>query len=88
MLVFYGLWRVAGLVAAVAASTILSLGIAAWEARHGRSGGLAVVSAVFVAVQALVALVADSATVYLAQPVVLSAVGVSSTSAPSSSTGR
>ncbi len=73
VLVFYGLWRAAGLAPAVVASTALSLAIAAWQARHGREAGLAVVSAVFVAVQALVALAAHSATVYLAQPVVLSA---------------
>jgi intracellular septation protein A len=74
VLVFYGLWRSAGLAVAVVASTVLSLAIAAWQVRHGRQGGLAVVSAVFVVVQALVALAAHSATVYLAQPVVVSAV--------------
>jgi len=74
VLVFYGLWRSAGLGVAVIASTVLSLAIAAWQVRHGRQGGLAVVSAVFVVVQALVALAAHSATVYLAQPVVLSAI--------------
>jgi Protein of unknown function (DUF3159) len=74
VLVFYGLWRSAGLGVAVVASTVLSLAIAAWQVRHGRQGGLAVVSAVFVVVQALVALAANSATIYLAQPVVLSAV--------------
>ena len=74
VLVFYGVWRAAGLVAAVAASTVLSMAIALWQVRHGRQGGLAVVSAVFVVVQALVALAAHSATVYLAQPVVLSAI--------------
>jgi hypothetical protein len=74
VLVFYGLWRSAGLGAAVVASTVLSLAIAAWQVRHGRQGGLAVVTALFVVVQALVALAAHSATVYLAQPVVLSAV--------------
>ncbi|HEX4525567.1 MAG TPA: VC0807 family protein [Gaiellaceae bacterium] len=74
VLVFYGLWRSAGLGVAVIASTVLSLAIAAWQVRHGRQGGLAVVSALFVVVQALVALAAHSATVYLAQPVVLSAI--------------
>ena len=74
VLVFYGVWRSSGLLPAVIASTVLSLGIAAWAARHGRQGGLAVVSAVFVLVQALVALAAHSATVYLAQPVVASAI--------------
>ena len=73
VLVFYGVWRSSGLVAAVVASTVLSLAIAAWQFLHGRQGGLAVVSALFVVVQAIVALAAGSATVYLAQPVVLSA---------------
>jgi len=78
VLVFYGVWRDGGLVAAVAASTVLSVAIAVWQSRHGRQGGVAVVSAVFVVVQALVALAAHSATVYLAQPVVLSALWGSS----------
>jgi intracellular septation protein A len=74
VLVFYGLWRSAGLGVAVVASTMLSLAIATWQVRHGRQGGLAVLTALFVVVQALVALAAHSATVYLAQPVVLSAI--------------
>jgi intracellular septation protein A len=74
VLVFYGLWRSSGLGAAVVVSTVLSLAIAAWQLRHGRQAGVALVSALFVVVQALVALVANSATVYLAQPVVLSAI--------------
>ena len=74
VLVFYGLWRTAGLGAAVVVSTVLSLAIAAWQLRHGRQAGVALVSALFVVVQALVALAANSATVYLAQPVVLSAI--------------
>ncbi len=74
VLVFYGLWRTSGLAEAVVVSTVLSLAIAAWEVRHGRQAGVAVVSALFIVVQALVALLANSATVYLAQPVVLSAI--------------
>ena len=73
VLVFYGLWQTSGLAAAVVASTALSLAIAAWQLHHGRQAGVAVVTALFVVVQALVALLANSATVYLAQPVVLSA---------------
>ena len=73
VLVFYGLWRTSGLPAAVVVSTALSLAIAAWQLHHGRQAGVAVVTALFVIVQALVALLANSATVYLAQPVVLSA---------------
>lgn len=73
VLVFYGAWRVAGLGVAVAVSTVLSLAIAAYVWRRGSGGALAIVGAVFVLIQALVALAAHSATVYLAQPVVLSA---------------
>jgi hypothetical protein len=73
VLVFYGAWKVAGLAVAVAVSTMLSLAIAAYVLRRGSGGALAIVSAVFVVIQALVALAAHSATVYLAQPVVLSA---------------
>jgi intracellular septation protein A len=73
VLVFYGAWRWAGLAPAVVASTLLAIGIAVWAARRGRQAGIAIVGAVFVVVQALVALAAHSATVYLAQPVVLSA---------------
>jgi intracellular septation protein A len=74
VVVFYGLWRASGLAAAVVASTVLSLAIAAWQLRHGRQAGVALVTALFVVVQALVALLANSATVYLAQPVALSAI--------------
>jgi intracellular septation protein A len=73
VLVFYGAWKAAGLATAVGASTVLSLAIAAYGWRRGRGGAIPVVAAVFVVIQALVALAAHSATVYLAQPVVLSA---------------
>lgn len=72
VLVFYGAWRAVGLVPAIAASTAVSLALAAWLARRGRDVALVGVGAVFVVIQALVALAAHSATVYLAQPVVLS----------------
>ena len=73
VLVFYGAWRLIGLVGAVVCATLLSLGIAAWQIRVKRGGALALATAIFVVIQALVALAAHSATVYLAQPVVLSA---------------
>lgn len=73
VLVFYVVWRQTGLVPAVVSSTVLSVAVAVWQIRHGKQGGVAVLSAVFVVVQALVALAAHSTTVYLAQPVVLSA---------------
>jgi hypothetical protein len=73
VLVFYGAWKVTGLAGAVVCATLLSLGIAGWQIRARRGGAMAVATAIFVVVQALVALAAHSATVYLAQPVVLSA---------------
>ena len=74
VLVFYAVWRTAGLAAGVVASTVLSLAVAAWQVGHERQAGLAVLSAIFVVVQAAVALAANSTTVFLAQPVVLGAI--------------
>jgi len=73
VVVFYGSWKLLGLAGAVVSATVLSLAIAGWQIRRERGGALAVATAVFVVIQALVALAAHSATVYLAQPVVLSA---------------
>lgn len=71
--VFYGAWRVTGLVGAVICGTLVSLAIAGWQLRMQRGGGVAAATAVFVVIQALVGLAAHSAAVYLAQPVVVSA---------------
>jgi intracellular septation protein A len=73
VLVFYGVWKAVGLGGAVVCATLLSLSIAAWQIHARRGGALAVVTAVFVTIQGIVGLAAHSATVYLAQPVVLSA---------------
>ena len=73
VLVFYVVWRAAGLGSAIVASTLVSLVLAAWLVRRGRDVALVAVGATFIVIQALVALAAHSATVYLAQPVVLSA---------------
>ncbi|HEY7398413.1 MAG TPA: VC0807 family protein [Gaiellaceae bacterium] len=70
---FYAVWRFAGLGPAVVASTVVYLALAAWLIRSGREVGAIAIGMVFVAVQAVVGLVSNSATVYLAQPVVLSA---------------
>jgi hypothetical protein len=72
VLVFYGAWRIGGLGAGVAASTVVSLALALLLVRRGQAVGLVAVGALFVVIQAAVALAAHSATVYLAQPVVLS----------------
>ncbi len=73
VVVFYGAWKLLGLAGAVVCAMFLSLVIAGWQIRRQRGGALAVATAIFVVIQALVALAANSATVYLAQPVVLSA---------------
>jgi intracellular septation protein A len=73
VLVFYATWREAGLGAGVATSTGVSLILGAWLLRSGREAGLVAVGAVVVVIQAAVAIAAHSATVYLAQPVVLGA---------------
>jgi hypothetical protein len=73
VVVFYAAWKLTGLVGAVVFGTLLSLAIAAWQIRAKRGGAIAVATACFVVIQALVGLAAHSATVYLAQPVVLSA---------------
>jgi hypothetical protein len=74
VLAFYGAWREWGLAAGVAASSAVSLAIALRLLRTGRDTGVVALGAVFVAIQAVVALAAHSATVYLAQPVVFSVV--------------
>jgi uncharacterized protein DUF3159 len=70
---FYAGWRMSGLAAGVAVSTAVSLALAGYLVHAGRDVGLVAASAVFVLVQAAVGLVSGSTTVYLAQPVVLSA---------------
>lgn len=73
VLVFYAAWKLWGLAPAIVASTVVYLALAAWILRRGRDVTLVAVGAVFVVIQALVGLASHSATVYLAQPVVLSA---------------
>jgi intracellular septation protein A len=73
VLVFYAAWKLSGLGPAIVASTLAYLVLAAWIMRRGRDVTLVAVGAVFVVIQALVGLASHSATIYLAQPVVLSA---------------
>jgi hypothetical protein len=73
VLVFFAVWKLAGLGPAIAASTVVYLALAVMLLRRGRDVTLIAIGAVFVVIQALVGLVSHSATVYLAQPVVLSA---------------
>ncbi len=71
---FYVGWKLGSLVTGIVLATVLALGLEWYERRHGRRGALALLSAAFVLVQATVGLVADSAVVYLAQPVLVSAI--------------
>jgi intracellular septation protein A len=70
---FYGGLRLGGLATGIAASTAVSIVIYLYERRAGRDGLLVRISLGFVAVQGAVGLASDSATVYLAQPVLANA---------------
>jgi hypothetical protein len=71
--VFYGVWRTADLVPAIAASSATTGLIVLWQQRRGHDVALAAVTGVFIAIQSLVGIAAHSATVYLAQSVLASA---------------
>jgi hypothetical protein len=73
VLVFFAVWKAAGLGPAIAASTVVYLALAVILLRRRRDVTLVAIGAVFVVIQAIVGLVSHSATVYLAQPVLLSA---------------
>jgi hypothetical protein len=73
ILAFYGAWRIWGLVGGIAAATATSALVIVWKARTGRETTVAWLMLVFLVVQAAVGIASHSATVYLAQPVVLSA---------------
>jgi intracellular septation protein A len=74
VLAFYVGWKTVGLVAGIAASTALSLVAWRYERRRDRPGIMARVALAIVLVQAVIGLVADSAKVYLAQPVLVNGV--------------
>ena len=71
---FYLGLRLEGLAAGIVASTAVSLLIYLYERRAGRDALLVRLSLGFVVVQSAIGLVSDSATVYLAQPVLVAAV--------------
>jgi hypothetical protein len=70
---FYLGLRLGGLAVGIAASTAFSVVVYLFERRAGRDGLLVRISLGFVAVQSAVGLAANSATVYLAQPVLANA---------------
>ena len=71
---FYVGWKLGGLVVGIALASTVGIALDLYERRRGRAGALALVSVAFVLVQAVVGLVADSAVVYLAQPVLVGAI--------------
>lgn len=71
---FYVGWKFVGLVAGIAAATVVSLAAYRYERRRDRSGVIARVSLGFVLVQATVGLISRSAEIYLVQPLILSSV--------------
>ena len=73
ILVFYGAWQLWGLTAGIVVATALTASVVLWQTRHGRDAQVGRITLVFLAVQAVVGIASQSATVYLAQPVVLSA---------------
>jgi len=70
---FYAGLELLGLTAGIVASALASVVIYFYERRRGRDALLVRLSLGFVAVQSVVGLVANSAIVYLAQPVLLAA---------------
>lgn len=73
VVVFYLVWKLAGLAAGIVAATVFSILAFRHERRSQRKGNMALISLGFVVISAVVGLVSRSATVYLAQPVLLSA---------------
>jgi intracellular septation protein A len=71
---FYVGWKVGNLAVGIALASAVGIALEVYERRNGRSGALALISVAFVLVQAGVGLIADSATVYLAQPVIVGAI--------------
>jgi hypothetical protein len=70
---FYAGLRLSGLTAGVVAAALCSVLVYVYERRAGRNALLVRLSLGFVVVQSAIGLAADSATVYLAQPVLLAA---------------
>jgi intracellular septation protein A len=71
---FYIGWKLGGLVAGIVLASAVGIALDLYERRRGRAGTLALVSVAFVVVQGVVGLAADSAVVYLAQPVLVGAI--------------
>jgi intracellular septation protein A len=71
---FYLGWKFGSLATGIALASAVAIALEVYEHRHGRRGTLALVSAAFVVVQGVIGLLANSAVVYLAQPVLVAAI--------------
>jgi intracellular septation protein A len=71
---FYLGWKFGNLATGIVLATAFAVALELYEHRRGRRGTLALISAGFVVIQGVVGLIADSAVVYLAQPVIVSAI--------------
>ena len=71
VIAFYLGWRLVGLGVGIGVATAVALLAWRWEVRRERPGLISRLTLGFVLIQAVIGLVAGSATVYLAQPVLL-----------------
>lgn len=71
---FYIGWKLGSLMVGIVLATAIGVALDLYARRQGRGGALALVSVAFILVQAVVGILADSAVVYLAQPVLVSAI--------------
>jgi intracellular septation protein A len=71
ILFFYAGWKLSGLVVGVILATAVGVGSYLYERHRERPGMVARIALLFVFVQGTIGLIAGSAKVYLAQPVVL-----------------
>jgi intracellular septation protein A len=70
-LTFYAGFKLVGLLVGIALASVFALGAYAYERHHDRPGIIARVVLGFVVLQAIIGVIAHSATIYLAQPVLL-----------------
>jgi intracellular septation protein A len=70
-LTFYAGYKLVGLLVGIALASVFALGAYFYERHHGRPGIIARVVLGFVVLQAIIGVIAHSATIYLAQPVLL-----------------
>ena len=70
VLAFYAGWKLSGLVAGIAAATVVAVAAFAWQRRHGGTGIMPAIGLGVACVQAVVGLVAGSASAFFAPAVV------------------